>query len=94
MFAAEEDFGISPVEAQACGTPVIAYGKGGVRESVRAWPGTGATGLFYRAQTVDALVDALARFEALPRGAIDPRACRANAECFSSARFRDGSRAS
>ncbi|WP_412527877.1 glycosyltransferase family 4 protein [Burkholderia lata] len=89
VFAAEEDFGISPVEAQACGTPVIAYGKGGVRESVRAWPVSGATGLFYRAQTVDALVDALARFEALPRGAIDPRACRANAECFSSARFRD-----
>ncbi|MBD1411152.1 glycosyltransferase family 4 protein [Burkholderia contaminans] len=89
VFAAEEDFGISPVEAQACGTPVIAYGKGGVRESVRAWPGTGATGLFYRAQTVDALVDALARFEALPRGAIDPHACRANAERFSSARFRD-----
>ncbi|VWC52318.1 glycosyltransferase family 4 protein [Burkholderia lata] len=89
VFAAEEDFGISPVEAQACGTPVIAYGKGGVRESVRPWPVAGATGLFYRAQTVDALVDALARFEALPRGAIDPHACRANAEFFGSARFRD-----
>jgi len=88
VFAAEEDFGISPVEAQACGTPVIAYGKGGVRESVRAWPCAGATGLFYRAQTVDALVDALARFEALPRGSFDPHACRANAECFGSARFR------
>ncbi|WP_065503707.1 glycosyltransferase family 4 protein [Burkholderia stabilis] len=89
VFAAEEDFGISPVEAQACGTPVIAYGKGGVRESVRAWPGAGATGLFYRAQTVDALVAALARFEALPRGSFDPHACRANAEFFGSARFRD-----
>lgn len=89
VFAAEEDFGISPVEAQACGTPVIAYGKGGVRESVRAWPCAGATGLFYRAQTVDSLVDALVRFEALPRGSFDPHACRANAEFFGSARFRD-----
>ncbi|MFJ1209281.1 glycosyltransferase family 4 protein [Burkholderia pyrrocinia] len=89
VFAAEEDFGISPVEAQACGTPVIAYGKGGVRESVRAWPCAGATGLFYRAQTVDSLVDALVRFEALPRSSFDPHACRANAEFFGSARFRD-----
>ncbi|VWC04368.1 glycosyl transferase [Burkholderia dolosa] len=89
VFAAEEDFGISPVEAQACGTPVIAYGKGGVRESVRAWPCAGATGLFYREQTTDALLDALARFEALPRGAFDPHACRANAEYFGAARFRD-----
>lgn len=88
MFAAEEDFGISPVEAQACGTPVIAYGKGGVRESVRAWPGAGATGLFFRTQSVDALLDALARFEALPRGSISPHACRANAELFGAARFR------
>ncbi|MBN3831509.1 glycosyltransferase family 4 protein [Burkholderia sp. Ac-20344] len=89
VFAAEEDFGISPVEAQACGTPVIAYGKGGVRESVRGWPCAGATGLFYRAQTVDALIDALARFEALPHGALDPHACRANAEFFGSMRFRE-----
>ncbi|MDN7665691.1 glycosyltransferase family 4 protein [Burkholderia vietnamiensis] len=88
VFAAEEDFGISPVEAQACGTPVIAYGKGGVRESVRAWPGAGATGLFFRTQSVDALLDALARFEALPRGSISPHACRANAELFGAARFR------
>ncbi|KVR64507.1 glycosyl transferase [Burkholderia vietnamiensis] len=88
VFAAEEDFGISPVEAQACGTPVIAYGKGGVRESVRAWPGAGATGLFFRTQSADALLDALARFEALPRGSISPHACRANAELFGAARFR------
>ncbi len=87
VFAAEEDFGISPVEAQACGTPVIAYGKGGVCESVRA-TGDHPTGLFYGAQTSDALLDALARFEALPAGSFDPRACRANAERFSAARFR------
>ncbi|GBH23418.1 glycosyltransferase family 4 protein [Burkholderia vietnamiensis] len=88
VFAAAEGFGISPVEAQACGTPVIAYGKGGVRESVRAGPGAGATGLFFRTQSVDALLDALARFEALPRGSISPHACRANAELFGAARFR------
>jgi glycosyltransferase involved in cell wall biosynthesis len=87
VFAAEEDFGISPVEAQACGTPVIAYGKGGVCESVRA-TGDRPTGLFYGAQTTDALLDALARFEALPAGTFDPRACRANAERFSATRFR------
>ncbi len=89
VFAAEEDFGISPLEAQACGTPVIAYGKGGVCETVRAWPGERATGLFYRAQTADALLDALARFEALPRGTFDPHACRGNAVRFGAARFRD-----
>jgi glycosyltransferase involved in cell wall biosynthesis len=87
VFAAEEDFGISPVEAQACGTPVIAYGKGGVCESVRA-TGDAPTGLFYGAQTSDALLDALARFEALPAGTFDPLACRMNAERFSGERFR------
>ncbi|AOK56086.1 glycosyltransferase family 4 protein [Burkholderia stagnalis] len=88
VFAAEEDFGIAPVEAQACGTPVIAYGKGGVRESVRAWPCARPTGLFYRAQTADALVDALARFDALPRGTFAAHACRENAERFGAERFR------
>ncbi|WP_080412994.1 glycosyltransferase family 4 protein [Burkholderia ubonensis] len=88
VFAAEEDFGIAPVEAQACGTPVIAYGKGGVRESVRAWPCARATGLFYRAQTAAALVEALERFDALPRGTFDARVCRQNAERFGAERFR------
>lgn len=88
VFAAEEDFGISPVEAQACGTPVIAYGKGGVCESVRV-AGAAPTGLFFAEQTGDALLDALARFEALPRGTFAARACRANAERFGAARFRD-----
>ncbi|WP_080406863.1 glycosyltransferase family 4 protein [Burkholderia ubonensis] len=88
VFAAEEDFGISPVEAQACGTPVIAYGKGGVCESVRAWPCARPTGVFYRTQTVDALVDALDRFDALPVGTFDPHVCRVNAERFGTARFK------
>ena len=50
IFAAEEDFGILPVEAQACGTPVIALGKGGALETVRGPEQPGATGIFFRSQ--------------------------------------------
>jgi glycosyltransferase involved in cell wall biosynthesis len=46
VFAAEEDFGITPLEAQACGTPVIAFGRGGALETVRALGQIGPTGLF------------------------------------------------
>ncbi|SIT75003.1 Glycosyltransferase involved in cell wall bisynthesis [Burkholderia sp. b13] len=88
VFAAEEDFGISPVEAQACGTPVIAYGKGGALESVRAHTDAQPTGLFFDAQTTPALIDAVERFEALPCGTFTPLACRANAQRFSADRFR------
>ncbi|MCL1942015.1 MAG: glycosyltransferase, partial [Candidatus Azobacteroides sp.] len=59
VFAAEEDFGIVPVEAQACGTPVIAYGKGGVLESVIAEK----TGIFFDTQSSDAIIDAINEFE-------------------------------
>lgn len=87
LFAAEEDFGIAPVEAQACGTPVIAYGKGGALETVRGRDGEGQTGVFFEAQTPEAIVAAV---EHLDRRliAIDPQACRANAERFSTQRFR------
>lgn len=88
VFAAEEDFGISPVEAQACGTPVIAYGKGGVLESVRTHASVQPTGLFFETQTPQALIDAVERFDALPAGAFDPHACRENALRFSADRFR------
>lgn len=86
LFAAEEDFGIAPVEAQACGTPVIAYGKGGALETVRGRDGAGQTGVFFGEQTPEAIVAAV---EHLDRrlAAIDPRACRANAERFSTQRF-------
>ncbi|ARU49506.1 glycosyltransferase family 4 protein [Sulfurospirillum diekertiae] len=60
IFAAEEDFGITPVEAQACGTPIIAYGKGGARETVVE----NETGLFFEEQTIHCLCAALHRFEA------------------------------
>ena len=64
VFTPEEDFGIVPVEANASGRPVIAYGHGGVTDSII----DGKTGLFFREQTVDALCDALERFEGwLPR---------------------------
>ncbi len=65
IYAAYEDFGIAVVEAQACGTPVIAYGAGGALETVLdiyQHPKNG-TGLFFEAQTVTALVEAVERFE-------------------------------
>lgn len=89
VFAAEEDFGIAPVEAQACGTPVIAYGRGGVLESVCGTPGDGRTGVFFESQTVASIQGAVRRFEALSP-AIRPEACRAQAERFSAANFRQG----
>lgn len=89
VFAAEEDFGILPVEAQACGTPVIAFGKGGALETVIGLNndhGLPATGLFFQEQTVPAIVEAVNRFE---RARIDPADCRAWAEGFSVEAFRN-----
>ena len=82
VFAADEDFGILPVEAQACGTPVIALGVGGARETVR----DGETGLFFGEQTAEAIAAAVLRFEEGPEFTV--AACRVNAEKFSVARFR------
>lgn len=84
IFASEEDFGIAPLEAQACGTPVIAFGRGGARETVI----DGVTGLHFHEQTTDAIIDAVARFEAVGAG-YDRSAIRAHAETFSTAVFRD-----
>lgn len=88
VFAAHEDFGISPVEAQACGTPVIALGIGGARETVRdlGSPG-GPTGVLFPEQTVASLVEAVERFE--QAGAVfDPHVCRAWAQTFGEERFQ------
>lgn len=85
VFAAHEDFGIALVEAQAAGTPVIAYREGGSRETIRDLDDALPTGVLFDAQTSDAIVAAIARFEA---STIDADACRINAARFSKARFQ------
>lgn len=84
VYAACEDFGIAPVEAQACGTPVIAYGAGGALETVRdlqQHPETG-TGLFFPEQTPQSLIKAVEAFEAL-QVQFQPEQARLNAIAFS-----------
>lgn len=80
VFAAEEDFGIVPVEAQSCGTPVIAYGKGGALETVIA----GETGLFFDQQNKASLIQAVDQFETLNFNSFR---VRENALRFSAQRF-------
>ena len=89
VFAAEEDFGISVVEAQACGTPVIAFGKGGACETVLDESQARPTGVFFQEQTVASIRGAVERFE-LQEARFTPANCRANAERFSKAAFRNG----
>jgi glycosyltransferase involved in cell wall biosynthesis len=86
LFPGEEDFGIVPVEAQACGTPVIAFGKGGATETVLPWPRPDATGMWFDEQTPDCLAAALERFER-HRDAFDPRRLRTHALRFRAERF-------
>jgi glycosyltransferase involved in cell wall biosynthesis len=84
VYAACEDFGMALVEAQACGTPAIAYGAGGARETVldlREYPQTG-TGLLFPAQTEAALMEAVETFEAL-RSQFNPHQALARALQFS-----------
>ena len=84
VFAAEEDFGIVPVEAMACGTPVIAFGKGGVTESVV----NGKHGLFFDSQTEESLLEALDLFESQADfGKFVPSELRRRSMEFSSTRF-------
>lgn len=80
LFAAIEDFGIAPLEAQCCGTPVIAYHKGGVVESL------GETGIFFHRLTAETVADTLLAFEKSDPPA--PSTCRKNAQRFSVERFR------
>jgi glycosyltransferase involved in cell wall biosynthesis len=87
VFAAEEDFGIVAVEAQACGTPVIAFGRAGSLETVCASGDRDATGMFFPEQSVASLSAAVRCF--LAGRPFAAAACRANAERFSTHRFRD-----
>jgi glycosyltransferase involved in cell wall biosynthesis len=84
VFAAEEDFGIMPVEAQACGTPVIAFGRGGVTETVCGLDRELPTGVFFDQQTPNSIREAIEIFEGQK---IDPASCRKNAERFSTQTF-------
>lgn len=83
VYAAEEDFGIAPVEAQACGTPVIAYGRGGVCETVK----DEQTGLLFQKQSAAHLQEAVQAFERQEER-FDPERIRRHAEQFGVERFR------
>lgn len=87
IFAAQEDFGIIPLEAQSCGTPVIAFGRGGVLETIRGLDDAEPTGVFFYEQTPEAIIKAVETFED-NRLKISPIACRQNAERFTLQRFR------
>jgi glycosyltransferase involved in cell wall biosynthesis len=86
VFAAEEDFGIGLVEAQACGTPVIAFGRGGVLDIIDSRRGYAPTGLLFKEQTVPSIIAAVRQFESIG-ATMTPTLCRANALRFSTARF-------
>ena len=82
LFAAHEDAGIVPLEAEAMGTPVIAYGKGGVLDSVVE----GKTGMFFLKQTTESLVEAIQKFQKM---SFDHEAIREHAKQFSAEKFRE-----
>ncbi len=87
IFAAEEDFGIVPLEAQACGVPVIAYGHGGALETICGLETDEPTGIFFEEQTAEALAEAVRLFEN-EQTHFSAEACRKNALRFAQQRFR------
>lgn len=88
IFPGREDFGIALVEAQACGTPVIALGKGGALESISDLSSQAPTGVFFHEQSARALVEAVEKFEK-NRSRITAEACLANASRFSNEIFAE-----
>lgn len=87
VFAALEDFGITPLEASACGTPVIAFARGGTLETVSDLQLQTPTGVLFERQDADAIASAIKRFEQ-DGHVIQPEICRARAMKFSPERFR------
>lgn len=88
IFMPKEDFGIAPLEAQACGTPVIAYGHGGAAETVRGMDQENPTGVFVDEQSIESLKRSIGLFEA-NREKFSAEKCRDWAMKFSEKRFRD-----
>lgn len=88
IFAAEEDFGILPLEAQACGTPVIAYGKGGALETVRGLSQPSPTGMFFHEQSIESVTEAVNQFESV-NALLTVENCVNHAKSFSEARFQE-----
>jgi glycosyltransferase involved in cell wall biosynthesis len=87
IFPGEEDFGIVPVEANACGTPVVAFGRGGATETVAPLDGHDSpTGVWFAEQTVDSLIAALETFTK-HAGAFTPQLLRRHAMGFNGRRF-------
>jgi glycosyltransferase involved in cell wall biosynthesis len=86
LFPGEEDFGIVPVEANACGTPVIAYGRGGATETTVPLGQDGASGAWFEQQSVDSLVAAMEQFE-YEADRLDPQAARRQALKFEHRRY-------
>ena len=80
VFAAHEDFGIVPVEAMLCGTPVIAYGKGGIKDTVI----DGITGILYKDQSVESIINGVEKFENMT---FDFEKIAQHASSFSTERF-------
>jgi glycosyltransferase involved in cell wall biosynthesis len=87
LFAADEDFGMVPLEAQACGRPVIAYGAGGSLETVQG-SGPSPTGVYFSEQTVESLVEGISKFEAAESaGAFRPAVIQSRAAEFATPVF-------
>jgi glycosyltransferase involved in cell wall biosynthesis len=87
IFASEEDFGIAPIEAQACGTPVIAFGKGGALETIRGIESEKPTGLFFPQQTPESIAEAVSQFQKYET-LFTRENCQENALRFGNARFK------
>jgi glycosyltransferase involved in cell wall biosynthesis len=95
LFPGEEDFGIAPVEAQACGVPVIAYGRGGAVETIvglRDSQGREPTGVFFGEQSVEGMIEGIEAFERVGAD-LSPDAARQNALRFDRPRFKEAVRA-